>query len=512
MSANQEDGRRLIIASNRLPVVLARDGDGSWRVTPGSGGLVTALAPVLRNRGGVWIGWNGVVQEDGGDDRDLLTSLSGTAGYTLEPVPLSAEERDDHYCGFSNEIIWPLFHDLVYHANFEPRYWRAHVAVNRKFAAAIAQQPGGDRFIWVHDYHLMLVAQELRAMGVSDRIGFFLHIPFPPLDIYQKLPWRNEILRALLNYDLVGFQTQRDRRNFANCVQALRPGVRITGKGQVVSARIEDREVRLGTFPIGIDFNEFAGKAGTREVADAAWYVHENLPNRQLILGVDRLDYSKGIPDRLKAYANFLERHPEMHGKVSFIQVVVPSRMEVGRYAALRDEIEQLIGHINGRFTSSGWVPIHYTFRSLDRTELLGYYRSCEVALITPLKDGMNLVAKEYCASSVEEECVLILSESAGAAAQLRVGALLVNPHDLERVADAIHQALTMPTEERRERMRKLRRVVRERDVFWWVDLFLRAAFATDLSGFPLLDEQGPGIPEAPEASVEPMPPGKREA
>jgi trehalose 6-phosphate synthase len=229
--------------------------------------------------------------------------------------------------------------------------------------------------------------------------------------------------------------------------------------------------------------------------------VHENLPNRQLILGVDRLDYSKGIPNRLQAYADFLERHPEMHGKVSFIQVVVPSRMQVGRYEALRDEIEQLVGRINGRFTRSGWVPIFYIFRSLDRIELLGYYRSAEVALITPLKDGMNLVAKEYCASSLEEECVLILSESAGAAAQLRVGALLVNPHDVERTADAIHRALTMPAEERRSRMHKLRRSVRERDVFWWVDLFLRAAFATDLSGFPLLEEQRTEVPATLEAS-----------
>lgn len=492
--------RRLIIASNRLPVVLAQDKDGSWKTKPGSGGLVTALAPVLRNRGGVWIGWSGVVDEDVADVSDLLAPETQTIGYTLDPVALSARERDQYYYGFSNEVIWPLFHDMVSHADFQPKYWKSYVGVNRKFAEAIALQAGMDRFIWVHDYHLMMVARQLRGLGVRDRTGFFLHIPFPSLDIYQQLPWRREILQALLEYDLVGFQTQRDRRNFVQCVRALYPGIAIGGKGQVVTARVGGRDVRLGAFPIGIDFQEFANQAASPEVADAAWYIHENLPNRQLILGVDRLDYSKGIPDRLRAYGNFLERNPEMRGRVSFIQVVVPSRTAVQKYTDLRDEIERLVGRINGQFTRSGWVPVFYVYRSLDRTELLGYYRAAEVALITPLKDGMNLIAKEYCASSLEQECVLILSESAGAATQLRVGALLVNPHDVERTADTIHRALTMPTEEKRTRMTKLRRVVRERNVFWWVDLFLRGAFATDLSDFPLIEESTQMIPETQRA------------
>lgn len=482
---------RLIVVSNRLPIVLSQT-NGRWSVRPGSGGLVSALAPVLRNRGGVWIGWPGSEDNEPAELEAILASSTKDSGYTLKPVPLTAEEKDKFYHGFSNEVIWPLFHDLQSHCNFNPYYWQAYQVVNRKFANVTAKTIKKNDFIWVHDYHLMNIAAELRRLGVQSKIGFFLHIPFPALDIFVKLPWRFQLLHALLEYDLIGFQTARDRRNFVQCLRILMPEVTLIGKGQVVTARVGRRDVRLGAFPIGIDFNEFSKKAAAEEVTQKAWQLHQDLPGRQMILGIDRLDYTKGICHRFEAFRNALIRYPELHHKVTLIQVVVPSREDIPMYHDLKMEMERLVGEINGQFTQSGWVPIHYIFRSLDRTELLAYYRTSEIALITPLKDGMNLVAKEFCAASVEEDCVLILSEFAGAAAQLQKGALLVNPYNVEGVADAIYQAFVMNKEERRTRMRKLRRSIREHDIFWWVDSFLRAAIAKDLNDFPAPEEYVP--------------------
>jgi trehalose 6-phosphate synthase len=474
----------LIVASNRLPFVLARNDDGSYTCRPGSGGLVTALLPVLRGRGGSWIGWHGAT-EPVENLEALLNDAAADAGYRLRPVLLSEEERRKFYFGFSNEIVWPLFHDLHERCNFDPSYWHTYCDVNRKFAEAIAAQAGDGDFIWVHDYHLMNVAAELRRLGT--KTAFFLHIPFPSLDIYYKLPWRFTLLHALLEYDLVGFQTLRDRRNFMQCVRALIDDAHVSGKGQVITTTVGGRDVRVGSFPISIDFNDFVKRATSPAVAERSAALRATLPNRQLILGIDRLDYTKGIPQRLEAFRNALQRYPALHERVTLIQVVVPSREDIPQYHDLKTHIERLVGEINGQFTRpGGWVPIHYVFRSLDWEDLLAYYRAAEIALVTPLKDGMNLVAKEYCACSIEEDCVLILSEFAGAAAQMQRGALLVNPYDVDGVADAIHHAFVMNADERRARMRRLRRAIREQDIFWWVDSFLRAAIAKDLSAFPL--------------------------
>jgi len=281
-----------------------------------------------------------------------------------------------------------------------------------------------------------------------------------------------------LDYNLLGFQTVRDRRNFVQCARALIKDISIQGRGQILSLSFSDRSVRVGAFPISIDFGEFSNLASTKKVADGAWYIHEQLPNTHIILGVDRLDYTKGIPERLEAFRNALIRYPELQGKVVFVQIVVPSRRTIPEYEDLKIEIERLVSEINGLFTHSGWVPIHYIFRSLDRTELLSYYRTAEIALVTPLKDGMNLIAKEYCASSIEENCVLILSEFAGVAAQFQKGALLVNPYDKEGVADAIHKAVNMLQDERRQRIKRLRASVKKQDIYWWVDSFLHAGIA----------------------------------
>jgi len=486
---------RLVIVSNRLPVVVSRTESGSWHARPGSGGLVTALAPVLRNRGGVWMGWPGKVNVPEDVAHDILSGATKDAGFTLKPVMLTADERDQFYYGCANEVLWPIFHDFVARCNFEPTYWRAYKQVNRKFARAIAEQMEEGDYIWIHDYHLMNVAKELREMGVvKERIDFFLHTPFPPLDVYLKLPWRFEVLRSLLSYDLIGFQTIRDRRNFINCVRALVTDVKVLGRGQVLELELGDRRVRVGAFPISIDFREFSKLAQSKEVADRAWHIHEQLPDTHIVLGIDRLDYSKGIPERLKAFKNLLLRYSSLHEKVVLVQVVVPSRRTIVEYERLKVEIEQLVSEINGLFTCSGWVPVHYLFQSLDRPELLAYYRTAETALITPLKDGMNLIAKEYCASSLEENCVLILSEFAGAAAQLQNGALLVNPHDVEGVADAIYRSMTMASGEKRRRMGRLRAAVRKQDIYWWVDSFLSAGIAKKLDNFPVIEDYLPQL------------------
>jgi trehalose 6-phosphate synthase/phosphatase len=462
---------RLLVVSNRLPFSVQAAPGGRFKVEAGSGGLVTALLPVLRNRGGIWIGWPGTA----GSSPQLRSALNVAgkgAGCDLTAVSLSEADVHDFYHGFSNEVVWPLFHDMSPLCNFDPAYWAAYQAVNRKYARAVAARAAPGDFVWVHDYHLMLVGAELRAMGSRARTGFFLHIPFPSPDVFSKLPWREPVLRALLQYDLIGFQTEHDRANFNACLALLPDKV--------------DTRSRVGAFPISIDYNAFMRAAAAPEVAAKARELHRLLPRRRLVLGIDRLDYTKGIALRLRAFQELLERYPSMRGKVSLIQVVVPSRVDVPEYLRMKTEIEQLVGRINGAFARpGGWVPVWYEYRSLTTLELLAYYRAADIALITPLKDGMNLVAKEYCACSIEEDCVLILSEFAGAAAQLRNGALLVNPHDVQAVAAALRAAYAMSPAERTARMRAMRRCIRREDVFDWVESYLRAALARDLGSFP---------------------------
>nr|WP_309411630.1 trehalose-6-phosphate synthase [Desulfobulbus sp.] len=351
---------RLTVVSNRLAIAIDRQHKGQWTIKPGFGGLVTALGPVLRDRGGQWIGWTGTSGHTPIDTAfldELLANGSRETGYTLRPVHLNAEEIQKYYHGFSNEILWPLFHDLPSRCNFDPTYWQVYDRVNAKFAQAVAAHTNSEDYVWVHDYHLILVAHYLKTIGVERRTGFFLHIPFPPLDGFIKLPWRFQIFHALLRYDLVGFQTMRDRRNFMDCARMLMPQARITGHRHIAHCQTPEREVLIGAFPISIDFKQFAESATSVEVQDQAWIIHANLPERQLVLGVDRLDYTKGIPLRLRAFADALERYPELRGKVTLIQVVVPSREEVPEYEALKREIERLVGEINGRFSQVEWPP-----------------------------------------------------------------------------------------------------------------------------------------------------------
>lgn len=462
------DSRRLVVVANRLPVSVKRTDEGP-EVRPSAGGLVSALQPVLAHRGGSWVGWL-----EGAETWEVdLDPAAKALGCELHPVSLPEEEVAGYYEGFANAVLWPLFHDFVGHCNFDPAFWGPYQRANRRFAERVAEVSNEDDVVWIQDYHLLLLARELRALEVKRDLGFFLHIPFPALDIFEKMPWRKQILEGMLQFDTIGFQTPRDLRNFLQCVIHRVDYAKVKKHDARMEIQLGDRAVRAGAFPISIDYESFLHRAVDNEVSELVAQVRMQLPGRALILGLDRLDYSKGIPHRIRALGDALDRYPDLRGKVTLLQVVVPSRTRVDEYRFLKDEIDRLVGMINGRHTRAGWTPIQYIFRELTQTELLAYYRACDIALITPLKDGMNLVAKEYCACSLENNGVLILSEFAGAASQLGDGALIVNPFDINETADAINQAVTMPDDERRERMQQMREQIRDHDIFGWVDSIL---------------------------------------
>lgn len=468
------ENRRLIVVSNRLPVVLQR-GDDGWSLKPGSGGLVTALAPVLSHRGGLWIGWPGLAVEPGGEWEQLLEEGFRETGYDLVPVVLTDDEVDGFYYGFSNSVLWPLFHDQAPSCNFDPAFWYAYLEVNRKFARRVVEHTTEDDFIWVQDYQLVHAAETMRETAEERHIGFFLHIPFPPLDTFLRLPWRGQVLAALLAYDLIGLQTPRDLRNFRQCVDHLLPDVEITmEESGVMDLKVGGRTVHAGAFPIGIDYDEFHGTA--EDTDQRMEELRQRIGRHDIVLGVDRLDYSKGLPERLLAFENALERHEELREKMVLVQVVVPSRENVPEYRALKERLDGMVGRINGRFATPGWMPVQYFYRGIPRQDLITLYRMARVGFVTSIKDGMNLVSKEFCACQVDREGVLVLSEFAGAAAQLKDGALLVNPHDVEGCADALKQALEMPADERRRRMEAMQEVLAEQDIFWWVRRFLSVA------------------------------------
>lgn len=483
---------RLIVASNRLPVVVREKDDGGVEAEPASGGLVAAMQPVLARHSGAWIGWPGVVDVSGEALEKALSEIDGD--HTTVPVELSAEEREAFYHGFSNEIVWPLFHDLQTNCNFDPSYWEAYRVVNRRFAEVIAREVRPGDVVWVHDYHLILVGTELRRLGIENPVGFFLHIPFPGVDIFRKLPWREPIADALLDYDLIGLQTATDRQNFIRSIQSIKPlelVARDVDGAATYRLRGTLRTTRIGDFPIGVDFDAEVRDAQSDEAEAVLEKFATDLPGRRILLGVDRLDYTKGILERLLAYREALLRYPELRGTTTLVQVVVPSREDIPSYHALREEIERLVGEIGGEFAEPGWMPVLYMHHTISRRELRGYYRAADVALVTPLKDGMNLVAKEYCASRIDEMGVLVLSEFAGAAAQLGEGALLVNPNDRVGVAAAIARACRMDPAEQRRRMRAMRRAVREENVFDWADTFLSQLERVPLRASPRREAVG---------------------
>ena len=438
---------RLVVVSNRLPL-----GDNP------SGGLVVAMGEALR-RGGVWIGNSGETAES---PSDALAPHPG-APFERLSFDLTEEEHRDYYLGYANSVLWPLCHFRVDLMVMRPHYLSAYRRVNRRIARLVAEtlRPG-DR-VWVQDYHHLPLAHELRVLGVTNPIGLFLHIPFPGPMAFNALPNAEEVARWIAAFDLFGLQAERD---VAACREALKT---------VEGAELDDTHVRLGearvrlqAFPIGIEVDEFAA------VAAAAGPIPEGGP--ATVIGVDRLDYSKGLPQRFRAFGELLERRPDMAGDIQLLQIAPPTREEVQAYRDIREELERLTGAINGEHATLDWTPIRYIHRAVPRDRLAALYRHARIGLVTPLADGMNLVAKEYvCAQDPEDPGVLILSKFAGAVQQMEEGALIVNPHDIEDVAQAIVTALWMPMRERRERHRGLMERLRAQDVHWWRRAFLGA-------------------------------------
>jgi trehalose 6-phosphate synthase len=451
-------GSRLIIVSNRVAVPEP--------ASPQSpGGLAVAVKAALRNRTGLWFGWSGKARDDGRAETRVVERNKVT--YVV--IDISTHDFQEYYNGFANRVLWPILHYRVDLAEFSRADLSGYMRVNRLFADRLGELLDQDDVIWVHDYHLMPLAKELRARGHANPIGFYLHIPCAPPDILFAIPRHEEILGSLTFYDLVGFQTENDRENFSQYLVGL--GARTTRDGQGLA--LNGRQVRTGAFPVSIETAAFARLARSASRSTFAHEIEHSLAGRHLVLGVDRLDYSKGILHRINAFDRFLEMYPDWRARVTFLQITPRSRADIQEYASIEDEVTALVGRINGRYGEASWTPIRYINRSYSRTSLAGIYRAADVALVTPLRDGMNLVAKEFVAAQdPEDPGVLILSQFAGAAAELGQ-ALIVNPHETEGVAAALKRALDMPVEERRSRQSAMLEHLLKHDIERWAKSYL---------------------------------------
>ncbi len=462
---------QLVVVSNRRPFTV-KDGPDGPVVERSAGGLVAAVYPLMESTGGTWIAWDGEDVARGREGIDSARTREPGDEHSFchfVPLRLSAREIQNYYYGFSNRALWPLCHLFIGRSHFEPDEFRDYVRVNEKFADATSAVVSRTDRIWIHDYHLALVPDLLREQRRTNLgpVGLFWHIPFPPWDVFRALPWSRQILQGMLGADLVGFHLEDYAENFR---QSVRKGLRLEQHGSDILTK-DGRRVKVGAFPIGIDAEKIESLAASPQVSRRVQQIRDRLNTEHLVLAVDRLDYSKGIPERLKAVERFFERYPRRRGTVVFAQVAVPSRTRVEEYRAIKRSIEEAVGRINGRFTEEGWVPIRYLYRSLPLNVLIAHYRAADVALITPLRDGMNLVAMEYVASRVKGDGALILSELAGVS-ELLPEAFLVNPFDAIAVADSIEAALSEPAEPQGRRMERMRDHVREHDVFGWHERF----------------------------------------
>ncbi len=450
-----------VVMANRLPVDhdISESGSVQWRKSPG--GLVTALEPVMRRNGGAWIGWHGRADEK-------LEPFQYD-GLDLIPVQLTTAEVEQYYEGFSNATLWPLYHDVVAHPEFHREWWDAYVTVNKRFAERAARVAAKGAVVWVQDYQLQLVPKLLRELRPDLRIGFFLHIPFPPTELFQQLPWRRQILEGLLGADLVGFQLPGAAQNFVRLVRQ-----RVGHKTHRDTIYLPDgRSVVAKAFPISIDTAGFEELARLPETNARAAEIRRSLGNpKHVLLGIDRLDYTKGLRQRLRAFGELIaDGHLDVEDAM-FIQVATPSRERVNQYRILRDDIDRLVGRINGDVGTIGRQPITYLHASYPRSEMAALYRAADVMVVTPLRDGMNLVAKEYVACRYDDDGALVLSEFAGAAAELK-GAYMVNPYDINGTKSALLQAMRSDDRERRRRMRTMRKQVIDNDIDRWADNFL---------------------------------------
>jgi trehalose 6-phosphate synthase/phosphatase len=465
MRHEQTSSGRLLVVSNRLPLTLRAAGEG-WRVERSAGGLATALGPVLARTSGLWLGWPGESPAAPDLRRERLL-VQWRRRYGYHAVDLPAEVARASYEGYANRTIWPLFHDFPSRFEFDQAGWEAYEESNRRFRDAVLNhlQPG-DR-VWVHDYHLMLVPRLLREAAPETPIGFFLHIPFPPSEVFRLLPRREEVLRGLLGADLLGFHTHGDLQGFRRSL------LRILGlESRMDGVEVDGRRVRLEAHPIGISAAEFEeAKSHPEGVAELA-ELGRRFQGQRILLAVDRLDYTKGIPERLRTFRRLLEIAPQLRGKVVLVQVAVPTRERIPRYAELRREVNEMVGELNGDFGTPEWIPVVYLRRGIPRPQLAALYTAADVAWVTPLRDGMNLVAKEYVVCQAGGAGALLLSEFAGAAAEMGE-AFLVNPYDEWRTAEVLARVLELPVEERRDRLAELHRRVVRNDAFAWSERFL---------------------------------------
>ena len=452
-----------VVVANRLPVDRGDDESEPWRRSPG--GLVTALEPVVRSTGGAWVGWAG--------QPDLRIEPFEFDGVHLVPVELSTEDIAQYYEGFSNDTIWPLYHDVIAAPTYHRAWWDAYVRVNRRFAEAAAAAADEGATVWVHDYQLQLVPRLLRELRPDLVIGYFHHIPFPAHGIYSQLPWRSQVLDGLLGADVIGFQRVADAGNFARAVRRRFGYETKAGAIRVPTADGGQRTAVAKAYPISIDTASYEELARRPEIQARADEIRAELGNpKAVLLGVDRLDYTKGIRHRLKAVGELFDDGRLGAGDATLVQVASPSRERVAAYMQLRDEIELAVGRITGDHDTMGFTAVRYLHHSYPREEMVALYLAADVMLVTALRDGMNLVAKEYVASRVDGRGVLVLSEFAGASDEL-TQSLRVNPHDIEGLKDAVMAAIEMPEDEQRRRMRALRRRVRDNDVAAWSARFL---------------------------------------
>jgi len=457
---------RLIVVSNRLPLTLRRAGEG-WRTERSSGGLASALDPVLKRTGGLWLGWPGESPAAPDPAREEhLRSWKSKHGYLAVELPVDVARN--FYEGYANQTLWPLFHNFPTNVEFDPAGWNAYVEANHRFRDRVLENLSPGDAVWVHDYHLMLLPGLLREARPQAAVGFFLHIPFPASEVFRILPRREELLRSLLGADLLGFQTHADLQHFRASL------LRISGiESRMDRVKGDGHRTRLEALPIGIAPDEFLRFIEKDRATQQAYEEHRRrFQGLKILLAVDRLDYTKGIPHRLRTYRRLLERAPRLRGKVVLVQVAVPSRERIPLYEELRQEVSGLVGEINGEFGTPQWTPVVYMRRGIARTDLVALYAAADVGWVTPLRDGMNLVAKEYVACQRRAEGVLLLSEFAGAAAEMGE-AFLVNPYDEDRTAEVLERILDLPVEDRRERMAALHRRVHRNTVFTWSDRFV---------------------------------------
>ncbi len=459
--SSNEARSEFVVVANRLPVKLAED--GSWSLSPG--GLVSAMLPVMRERTGAWVGWDGTA---GGESARFEFE-----GIRLSGISLSADEHDEYYGGACNETIWPLYHGAIEAAQFHRETWARYRAVNQRFADAACAELAEDGTVWVHDYQLQLVPAMIRAQRPDAKIGYYLHIPFPPLELLSRLPWRQQVLDGLLGADVVGLQTQADARNVLSGVRRFcdTDDIVFAADGGIVRAGRNTAVVK--SFPISVDFESITAEADTDEIERAVKQLRSELGDPEVVLlGVDRLDYTKGIDLRLKALHELLIENRLDPRRTAIVQVAVPSREEVLGYETVRNRVEQLVGTINGDFGQLGRPVVQYIHKSLPFSELLVLFRAADVLLVTPFQDGMNLVAKEYVSARVDNEGALVLSEFAGAAEEL-TDSFLVNPYDTEGLKDQIEAAVRMGPDEMHHRMVAMRAQVERNDLAAWAKSFL---------------------------------------